>query len=267
LPSYFIPWMSGVDINLKAGTYQNLQFINPVVTNNALGGAQHGVGLAIKARDDGTTYGAFPATLDGVRIIGGNFAGNERGIRIGEPGKSNAGPTNVVIQFNRIFDNGQTYAGSDGSAYGGIVNQSLAPVDAENNWWGCNEGATTDGSTDCDTIYGLVDADPWLVLQATIPTGNYRIGHIYTADGNLRFNSDVVDTSLIDTLTNWVSSLFTELKGLFTPDEKNFTDGLVSSEYVPSTSGAETICVIVDNESICEDRIVLYNYNMPLIVK
>jgi hypothetical protein len=267
LPSYFIPWMAGVDFNLKAGTYQNIAFIDSDFTNNALGGAQHGIGLALKARDDGATYGAFPATLDGVQIIGGNFAGNERGIRIGEPGKSNAGPTNVAIHFNRIFDNEQTYGGSDGSAYGGIVNQSLAPVDAENNWWGCNEGPTSDGSNDCDSVFGIVDADPWLVLGATIPAGDYRPGYTYSVEGDLTFNSDDQDTSLIGTITDWVKALFTELLGVFTPAEENFTDGLVSSEYMPVTSGAETICVNVDNESICEARTVLYMTFLPIAGK
>ncbi len=266
LPSYFIPWMSGVDLNLKAGSYQNISFINPVVTNNALGGAQHGVGLAVKARDD-AGYATFPATLTNVTITGGNFAGNERGIRIGEPGKVNAGITNVEIQFNRIFGNTKTYGGSDGSAYGGLVNLSPASVDAENNWWGCNEGPTIDGSTECDIYAGTVIVDPWLILQATIPAGDYMPGHTYTVEGDMTVNSDGTDTSVIGTITNWVKALFTELKGYFTPTEKNFTDGLVSSDYTPTTSGAESICVIVDNESICEERNVLYMYNMPLIMK
>ncbi len=97
---------------------------------------------------------------------GSNFVGNERGIRIGEPGKNNAGPTNVAILLNRIFANEQTYIGSDGSAYGGIVNYSLAAVAAENNWWGCNEGPTADGSTDCDLFFGTVDPNPWLILES-----------------------------------------------------------------------------------------------------
>ncbi|HOG79705.1 MAG TPA: right-handed parallel beta-helix repeat-containing protein, partial [Anaerolineaceae bacterium] len=147
LPSYFIPWMSGVDINLKAGTYQNIAFINATVTNNGLGGAKEGVGLAIKARTDGATYSPYPATLDNVLIANSTITGNERGIRIGEPGKNNPGPTNVVIHHNRIFGNVQTYSGTDGTTYGGVVNQSAADVTAENNWFGCNEGPNMAG---CD---------------------------------------------------------------------------------------------------------------------
>ena len=59
---------------------------------------------------------------------GGTFTGNERGIRIGEPGKNNPGPTGVVITGATIHNNLKTYSGSDGSAYGDVVNLSTAPV-------------------------------------------------------------------------------------------------------------------------------------------
>lgn len=164
VPSYFLPWMSGVDINLKAGTYQNISFVNLTVMNNGLGGAKEGVGLAVKARSDGATYGPFPATLDNVLITNGIFTGNERGIRIGEPTKNNPGPTNVEIHLNQIFGNIQTYTGTDGSAYGGVVNQSTAAVDAENNWWGSQTGPTHSSNPGGmgNSVSDNVTFTPWL---------------------------------------------------------------------------------------------------------
>ena len=178
LCSYFGPFVAGVDVNLKAGAYQNLTFDNATVTNNALGNAKEGVGLTVKARDDGVTYGAFPATLTNVTIDDGLVTGNERGIRIGEPGKNNAGPTNVVVEDVCISGNVQTYSGVDGSAYGGLVNQSLASVDAENNWWGSATGPTNPsnpGGTG-DAVYenGPVDFTPWLNACGGSPTGNFH---------------------------------------------------------------------------------------------
>jgi hypothetical protein len=35
-------------------------------------------------------------------------------------------------------------------------------IDAERNWWGCNEGPN---GTGCDVVSGAVDFDPWLVLN------------------------------------------------------------------------------------------------------
>ncbi|MGE5251429.1 MAG: hypothetical protein ACM3QS_14600, partial [Bacteroidota bacterium] len=158
---YFLPFEAGVDLNLKAGTYQNLSFIRPIVTNNALGGAREGVGLAVKARDDGATYGPFPATLNNVQVLSGTFAGNERGIRAGEPGKNNAGPTNVGIHGSSIAGNIQTYSGSDGSTYGGVVNQAVPLVNATNNWWGSASGPGPVGPGTGDNVSTNVDYDPW----------------------------------------------------------------------------------------------------------
>ena len=155
LPSYFIPWMSGVDLNLKAGTYQNISFNNPTITNNALGGAQHGVGIAIKARNDASSYNTYPATLTNVTISGGIITGNERGVRIGEPYKNNSGPTNVNIENTAIYNNLKKYTGSDGSAYGDVINYSLASVDATHVWFGSSGGPAT------GKIYGDVTYAPW----------------------------------------------------------------------------------------------------------
>lgn len=142
LPANFLAWMCGVDINLKAGTYNNIQFLNSSITGNGLGGAKEGVGIALKARDDGATYGTYPASCDVIIIDNCTITGNERGVRIGEPGKNNAGPTNVTISNSNIYGNVQTYSGSDGTAYGDAVNQSSAQVTAKNNWW----GTSTEGS-------------------------------------------------------------------------------------------------------------------------
>lgn len=122
LPSYFQPWCSGIDVNLKAGTYSDLVFDGCIITSNGIGNSKEGAGLALKARDDGTSYGLYPATLTGVTIIDCTITGNERGVRFGEPGKNNATPTNVTITNSSIGNNTQHYTGTDGSTYGDIIN-------------------------------------------------------------------------------------------------------------------------------------------------
>ena len=175
--SNFAPWMSGFDINLKAGAYQNLSFINNTITNNGLGGAKEGVGITVKARDDGSTYGPFPATLSNVSIDSSLMSGNERGIRIGEPGKSNAGPTGVTVHNACITGNVKTYSGSDGSAYGGLVNASLATVDATNNWWGNASGPAPTGTGDAAVAApGLVTVSPWNTVGCPLPELSAKTG-------------------------------------------------------------------------------------------
>lgn len=91
----FNTWLCGVDINLKYGTYENIDFVDCMFEDNgaALGGA-----LLIKARDDGD-YAKDPATLDGVTIDGCTFADSNNGndIAFGEPDRNNSTPTNVTI--------------------------------------------------------------------------------------------------------------------------------------------------------------------------
>jgi hypothetical protein len=153
--SYFQPWKSGIDINLKNGTYQNIAFDEYTVTGNAIGEAKEGVGLTVKARDDGS-YASYPATVDNIDITNSTITGNERGIRIGEPGKNNATPTTVNINNNDIHSNVQTYSGNDGSAYGDAINMTsaVAAIDATLNWWGdlCPH----------DQIHGNIDYIPFL---------------------------------------------------------------------------------------------------------
>ena len=164
---YFAPWMSGFDINLKAGTYQDLAFVDSVFTNNALGGAKEGVGITVKARDDGATYGAFPASVSNVSITGGAVSGNERGIRFGEPGKDNATPTGVTVSNVCIVRNVQKYSGSDGSAYGGLIDlrAGAAPtIVASPNWWGDATGpynATSNPGGTGNAVVGDVNFTPW----------------------------------------------------------------------------------------------------------
>lgn len=188
LPSYFQPWSAGIDINLKAGTYSNLYFGNCTVTNNAIDQASEGAGLTVKARDDAPAYSGFPATLSNVSIIGGLYSGNERGIRIGEPGKNNQSPTNVVIHYASIIDNFPQYSGQ-GSETGDVINQ-LRPgtwVDATMNWWGdalgpyavrgsnnvppCNNDPSDDTNPDGvgAGVSDYVDFCPWLLAPAAFP--------------------------------------------------------------------------------------------------
>ena len=155
-------WNAGFDINLKGQeTYQNLLFENMVFSNNGLA-VRDGVALMIKARDDGATYGANPASLANVTIRNSFITGNERGIRLGEPTKNNATPTNVTITDNAISGNVQTYGGVDGSVYGGVINETQTAVSALNNWWGAGDGPGLVASGSGDMISTNVTYDPWL---------------------------------------------------------------------------------------------------------
>lgn len=95
----FQKWVCGVDVNLKYGDYQDIKFDGCTFTGN---GDNGGTALHIKARDDGKTYGADPATLDGVTVTGCTFKDNNAAVKapivLGEPDANNETPVNVYIQ-------------------------------------------------------------------------------------------------------------------------------------------------------------------------
>lgn len=123
---------SGFNVNEKYGTYHSITVKNSTVSNSGTGDTTNGTGFDIEARDDGG-YSSNPATLDGVSLSNNTVTGNQIGIRVGEPGKNNAGPTNVVVSSSNI----------SGNLSGSIDNQAQAVVDATGNWWGSASGPGT----------------------------------------------------------------------------------------------------------------------------
>ncbi|MFW2373383.1 MAG: hypothetical protein ACN4GM_09715 [Gammaproteobacteria bacterium] len=121
-------WNAGIDINLKYGTYQDIEFNNLIVTGNGIG-SSNGAGLTVKARGTGNDpgYSANPATLSGITISGGEFSKNETGIRFGEVAKDNTSPIDISVSGATVTENRQI----------GLVN-ALATgvsVDAADNTW------------------------------------------------------------------------------------------------------------------------------------
>lgn len=167
---YNARWNAGFDINLKGEEgYANITITSSTFTNNGLG-VQDGAALMIKGRDDGGTYGAHPATLDGVIVTNNTFDGNERGVRLGEPNQNNSTPTNVVVNNNNFTNNIQTYGGANGTAYGAVINHTQARVDGTVNWWDDASGPSGIGSGTGEAAFGDVMYCPW--LDAPAPGGS-----------------------------------------------------------------------------------------------
>lgn len=149
---------NGIDINLKFGNYSNITLTNIDVqdsgrSNQEGAGTPHALGgaVVIKARDDGTTYGANPATLTNVildgTVISTEPVGDTTGttgttaLRFGEPGKDNAGPTGVVVKNMTLI--GEV----------ALDNATQATIDAD-------EGNTFYGTVDQTGTGGSIDTTP-----------------------------------------------------------------------------------------------------------
>ena len=135
--------------------------LDSVIRGNGSGDSVNGVGITVKARDDSPSYSARPATLTGVRLLGNTVAGNtSAGIRFGEPGKNNLGPTDVHVNQNNIETN---------TAFG-LNNQTQTLTDGTCNWWGSPTGPTTTsnpGGTG-DRVSTNVTYTPWLTAPAPV---------------------------------------------------------------------------------------------------
>ncbi|MDB5432933.1 MAG: type secretion C-terminal target domain, partial [Caulobacter sp.] len=142
----------GIDINLKNGVYshiliENFTFTDVGASDGGVANNSHlnGAGIAVKARSDGATYGAAPASASDIVIQDGSISGHlSTGIRAGEPGKANAGPSITV-------DNVDITGAQHSAIHGDIDNQTTAVMH----------------------ITGTVDADS--LIAATGATGPFDI--------------------------------------------------------------------------------------------
>jgi CSLREA domain-containing protein len=122
--------------------------------------------------------------------ISGNTAELTGGVGFGGGGILATGnAATVTANLNRFVDN----VASTGS---GIYNNN-GTVDAENNWWGCDDFP---GSAGCDATGGVVDADPRLDLTLTATPNSIPTGGNSTLQADVRLNSDGVDVSPVAVL-------------------------------------------------------------------
>lgn len=197
---------TGIDINLKFGDYQNISIHDFAFTDVGLsngGGTPHfnGSAIAIKARDDGGTYGSNPATLDNVSVTDGTIDGNSTGIRVGEPGKTTDGPTDITIENVEntstavdawtydnqtdtpleisLTDGGDTATTHTGST--GVVNYSGG--DGADTLNGSAQDETFEGGAGNDTIDGGAGIDT-VNFDGSIGDFSFGVGSVTVKDNN-----------------------------------------------------------------------------------
>ena len=185
----------------------------------------------------------------GVNLVSNNLFNNGNGIKFtGQYQNLVDFPFAPVIHHNRIV--GNTY-GIYNDAYDYASGQNI-PINAENNWWGCNTGPDTTGC-DASDIFLSVDFNPWLKLNTaanptTIPLGGTSI---LTAD--LKFNSAAIDTSGSGFVLDGIPVTFSVATfGSVNPLSGGTLSGTASTTFIaPFVDGAFQACATVDNEAVC----------------
>ena len=197
------------------------------VTGNTISG---GVSSAVNVQDVG--YG--PNTS--ISVLGNTLTENGYGIRV------NAGAlaTPLEAHFNRIV----------GNTTAGLHNNSTSQVNAENNWWGCNDGPNT---VDCDAVSGTgpVDFDPWLVLGISASPDSVTTEGDSTITADLTRNSADTDTSGSGMLPNGTPVDFSTDLGSVNPSDTETTGGKATTTFTAGTNpGTANTSAIVDGQSV-----------------
>lgn len=110
---------------------------------------------------------------DEVNVVRNVLNGNARGV--------NADSGAITSRFEL---HGNSIAGNTTA---GVESAGPVPVDAIENWWGCNAGP---GQPGCDALVGAVDASPWLVLGASAsPSTVYAVNGKSEITASLARNS------------------------------------------------------------------------------
>jgi hypothetical protein len=148
-------------------------------------------------------------------------------------GYDSSDTTVVDAAFNRIVGNDT-----------GLINTSASvTTQAENNWWGCNGGP---GAAGCDTVSGMTDVDPWLVLRLLPPVGNVAPVDLVA---DLTQNSDGADVSGLGSFPDGVGVTFTTTNGTVTPAVPVTSNGTATTS-LDTVGGPATVTATLDNQTV-----------------
>jgi hypothetical protein len=233
--------ISAVDLSSLTATQSGI-----TISNNALSG---GRGLIILRTTASTisnnaitgtnpTYAAIAiyGGVNGLTITSNTFTGSAghalttvNNLGAGNPNQ------NLVLHFNRIT----------GVAGGLSITDYVGPLNAENNWWGCNAGP---GHTGCTSAGRLADFDPWLVLRITATPNSIFVGGTLTLTADLTFNSNNADTSASGFIPNGTPAAFAGTLGTVNPAVVGTTGGKAQTTYTAgATPGVASVTTTIDN--------------------
>lgn len=203
------------------GGFDNIEITDNTVT----GSASNGISLV--------DIGNFGPNTN-VTILGNTLTGNVRGVNIGDGGSDDT----LEVRQNRIFNNDT-----------GILNEDTeTTVDAENNWWGCNEGPNEDG---CDTTDGDVDSDPHIVMD--IRAKPMRVATGGSSEIIVRFllNKGQGQPAVAREFPDGTPIDFDAMRGQVNPNQQETTNGSATTTLTTnSKKKAAIVTAGLDAESV-----------------
>lgn len=193
-------------------------------TGNTVLGAQFGLTWLEFSSDINYDDTSVPVELTGNLVVDTATA-----IRV----RSDDGDARATLRSNRVVDAGVGLEVDEGEA------------DAENNWWGCNEGLDGGGSCPPGLLTaGTLDADPWLVLGALPNPPVVDLSATGHPLATLRVNSDGVDLGAIDLPESEVG--FATDLGTVTPIVDT-VDGVATADLQSAVPGVARVTAVLDH--------------------
>jgi hypothetical protein len=218
---------------------------NLAVTGNTINGA-HGTsftssGVTLSGGDSGFAIsgnrivGPFYGIQESGTNDGGAITGND--VRNAALGVSVDGPSGALGVHSNIFTGSSTEA---------VASQGGNPdtVQAQNNFFGCNDGPT--GLNGCDGVpaSGVV-ATPYLVLTSSIATHSAQLNQAVGFTATLQRNSGGQHVAL--PVLDGEPITFTYDHGSVTPPSATLTAGSATTTVRPTSTGSGTVTATVDN--------------------
>ena len=165
-----------------------------------------------------------------VRVEENTFINNARGVHVGP--KPQATPE---VHFNRFAGNGVD-----------LYTSGANSIDAENNWWGCNDVPVGCPVTSL-AAGSSVDLSPWLVMSISASPSSIVPPQTSTVTASFNRNSDGQAVSgFPDTVVS-----FTATNGSVNPASRQTSGGTASTVFTPSfTIGGGSVIASLEKQSV-----------------
>ncbi|WP_048192907.1 beta strand repeat-containing protein, partial [Methanobacterium veterum] len=144
------------------------------------------------------------------------------------------------INFNRIIGNGANDINAE-------YNGGTSTVNAENNWWGSNTGASAGRVTAANSA--SVDANPWIILKINASPTSILVGGTSAVTADLTWNSNNIQPTggrVPDGTVNFSGTL-----GSVNPTSGVMVNGLTTTTFTAgNTSGTATVSATLDGVTV-----------------
>jgi parallel beta-helix repeat protein len=174
-------------------------------------------------------------TLNGgeaLRLEGNTLLDNARALAVS---------TDAGVHFNRFAGNGAD-----------IQSLSTVSIEAENNWFGCNEGPSRCGHISVSNA-AFIDVSPWLVM--TVSASPDRIAPLRSSVITADFNHNS-DGQLVAGFPDGTPILFSSTGGSLSSDRGLTAGGIASATFTSTTTGEAAITTKLDQSELSPLRIV-----------